>query len=85
MTNSFLTAASIIIVFATCLILGYVIAKRNRLLGVAFAMCGLSLGVILTVNYYVEVPWSLFFGTFTVTIVVGLISAFEVARKSAVK
>ncbi|HZY94018.1 MAG TPA: hypothetical protein VFE98_04050 [Candidatus Bathyarchaeia archaeon] len=76
-----LVASGIAAVVILALTLGYVIGKRSGLVGIAFAISGLFSGLVLTVNYYVEVPWPIFVTSFTATVVSGLIGAFEVSRK----
>ncbi len=84
MTNVLLIAASIILDIAISLAIGYIIAKKRPLVGVSFAMSGFFLGLVLVVNYYLEVPWPIFVAALAAMIACGAVGAFEIARQSAI-
>lgn len=76
---------TILTVFPITFFLGYIIEKRSRRAGVVFVIAGLFLGMVVTINYFVEVPFLIFAACFSGYIGAFFFSAFEVARKEAGK
>ena len=77
-----LIAAVITAVLFLAVSLGYLVAKKTIWLGILYTGSGIFLALLLTMNYFVEIPWPFFAAGFASTIASGLLGAFEIARKS---
>ena len=79
-------AASVIAIIAIGMGLGYLtVKKRSKPIGIGLAAAAFSVGVVLTVNYFVEVPRLIVAAVFAAFIVIGFLSAFEAARQDALR
>ena len=83
MANAFQIALVIFAIFSIDFFVGYIVWKKIKLLGILLWMLGLLLGTILIVNYFVEVPSPIFWGSFVAYAAVAMITAFETARQEA--
>ena len=82
MQEPVMIAAVITAVLFLAVSLGYLVAKKTIWLGSLYTGSGIFLALLLTVNYFVEIPWPLFAAGFASTFASGLLGAFEIARKS---
>jgi FtsH-binding integral membrane protein len=82
MQEPVLIAAVITAVLFLAVSLGYLVAKKAMWLGISYTGSGIFLALLLTVNYFVEIPWPFFAAGFASTFVSGLLGAFEIARKT---
>jgi hypothetical protein len=65
--------------------IGYVVERKSRRAGIAFATAGSLLGLVLAVNYFEEVPGIIVGASFAAFAGFIFLAAFEVARKEAAK
>jgi hypothetical protein len=84
LTNVLPIVFAIALEITISLAFGYMIARKSRLVGVSFAMSGFFLGLVLVVNYYLEVTWPVFVIVLTAMIACGALGAFQIARQSAI-
>jgi hypothetical protein len=64
---------------------GYRIRTRSKRAAIALATAGSVTGVVLAVDYFVEVPGIIFGASLAVFVGSFLFAAFEVARKDAMQ
>ena len=79
-------AVSVIVIISIGMGLGYLtVKKRSKPIGIGLAAAAFSVGVVLTVNYFVEVPRLIVAAVFVALIVIGFLAAFEAARQDALR
>ncbi len=81
MSISLLITSILIAVFALSVSLGYVIGRTSARAGMAIAAAGLLLGVVLTVNYFEEVPIVVVAASFAAIAASMVFALFELVRK----
>ncbi len=60
---------------------GYVISRRSKRAGILVALAGVLLGIMLIVNYFVEVPLAFVAASFSAVIASMIFALFEEARR----
>jgi hypothetical protein len=81
MSNSLPITLQIVAVLALSVLLGYGVGRTSRRAGISLATAGIFLGLILIVNYFVEVPVAVVAAGFVALAASMVLGLFDVIRK----
>ena len=80
MVNPLPIFSAIIAAYSGSVLIGYYVGRTNRRAGLAIATTGVGSGVVLTVNYFVEVPQIIALAIFAALIAAAFYSIIDMAR-----